>query len=143
MNSPIKTCFIGCGHHATWTLYPCLQFYPELDLAAVCDLDAERSENTARQFGAEKAYTDFTKMLDEQKPEALMCCGGPALHAKVIHEAIVRHIPLFIEKPPAPTAQETKVLADLALQSNSLVVVAFMRRFASLTQWSRQALQNP
>ncbi|MDK3157145.1 Gfo/Idh/MocA family oxidoreductase [Kamptonema cortianum] len=142
MSTRLKTCFVGCGHHATWTLYPCFQYFPEVELAAVCDLDLARAESTARQFAAGAAHTDFRKMLDEIRPEALFCCGGPALHAHVIREALSRKLPLFVEKPPAPTAAETLELASLSEQAGVPVVVAFMRRFASLTEWSRRAVQN-
>jgi predicted dehydrogenase len=130
----LRVAFIGAGHHAVWTLYPCLQFFPQLDLRAVCDLDATKAAEAARRFGAPRHYTDYRQMLDAEKLDALFCCGGPALHAAVIGEALAHKLPLFVEKPPAPDAATVKALAAKA--GAAPVQVAFMRRFAPTVAWA-------
>jgi len=50
--------------------YPTFQFAP-VDLVSVCDLDRSRAEACARQFGAQRVYTDHREMLDKEKPEVV------------------------------------------------------------------------
>ena len=59
--------FVGCGGHASHSLYPAIHMIPEFDLAAVCDLNRELAERNARKFSARKWYTDLGKMLKEEK----------------------------------------------------------------------------
>jgi myo-inositol 2-dehydrogenase / D-chiro-inositol 1-dehydrogenase len=135
--------FIGAGNHASWTLYPTLQYFPDVRLTCVCDLDARRAEQVGRGFGAGSFYTRYTEMLDREKIDALFCCGGPKLHAEVISEAITRRMPLFVEKPPAPTSAELRALAQAADEAGAPVQVAFMHRFAPVTAWARKAIASP
>lgn len=135
-----KIGFIGAGHHASWTLYPTLQYFPEVELACVCDLDGEKAKRVGRRFGAERFYTDYREMLDKEKLGAVFGCGGPVLHAKLISECIDRRIPLFVEKPPAPTAGELKALARRADKTDIPIMVAFMHRFAPVTVWAKKAM---
>jgi len=81
-------------------------------------------------------------MLDQERLDALFCCGGPRLHAEVIAEAIGRGLPLFVEKPPAPTSAELRTLAGKADAAGSRIMVAFMHRFAPVAQWARKALES-
>jgi myo-inositol 2-dehydrogenase / D-chiro-inositol 1-dehydrogenase len=135
--------FIGAGNHAAWTLYPTLQYFPAARLACVCDLDAKRAEQVGGNFGARAFYTRYTEMMDRENIDALFCCGGPKLHAEVIREAIRRRIPLFVEKPPASTADELRGLAQEADKAGSLVQVAFMHRFAPVTAWAHKVTAKP
>jgi hypothetical protein len=47
-----KTAFVGCGSHATRSLYPCLAITPEIDLVAVCALQEDPAQQNTRNFGA-------------------------------------------------------------------------------------------
>ena len=65
----IRTAVIGVGamgrNHAR--VYSDL---PGVDLVGVADLDGQAAASVAEEFGAQ-AYTDFAKMLDELRPEAV------------------------------------------------------------------------
>ena len=66
----IRAGFIGCGSHAFRNVYPTFQFAP-VELVATCDLDADKAAAYARQFGAERSYNNHTKMLAEEKLDAV------------------------------------------------------------------------
>ncbi|MGQ9730920.1 MAG: Gfo/Idh/MocA family protein [Candidatus Zipacnadales bacterium] len=121
--------FVGCGSHATHSLYPCLRWAP-VDLAAVTDLDEVKAGRTARQFGARRAYTDYRRMMDEMNLEAVFVCGPPELHRDVALEAIDRGLHVWMEKPPTPTLEDTQAIAELAARKTRFVQVGFMKRFA-------------
>lgn len=135
--------FIGAGNHATWTLYPTLQYVPDVHLRCVCDLDLDKARAAAARFGAEQCYADYAEMLAAEPLDAVFCCGGPGLHAEVIAACLDRNLPLFVEKPPAPTAAALEPLASRAEETATPVMVAFMHRFAPVTCWARSVMERP
>lgn len=136
----LKVVFIGAGHHATWTLYPTFQFFPDVRIVANCDLDLAKAKEQAGRFGIANSYTDYCEMIEREKPDVVFCCGGPALHEKVIEECIQRKLPLFTEKPPATSAAKVKELAAKADAAGVPIMVGFMHRFALTTRWARMAM---
>ena len=135
--------FIGAGNHATWTLYPSLQYFPKVKLISVCDLDEKRAEAARRRFGAERKYSDYQEMIEKENLDALLCCSGPKLHSEVALAAIDRKIPLFLEKPPASNSEIAKEIALSAKKNNAKVMVAFMHRFSTIVSWAKRAIDNP
>ena len=111
---PIRVAVIGCGNHSRGALQPNLARLPHFDYVGACDLDADAAADCARRFGATAAFTDYARMLDDIKPEAVVVCGPPALHHEAGLAAIGRGIHLFTEKPSAPTAAEAEELATAA-----------------------------
>ncbi len=119
--------FVGCGTHSTNNLYPMLK-YTRARLDAVCDLDRGLAERNARVFGAASVYTDAGKMLEERRPEGVFVVGPPELHYRVARQALAMGIPVFVEKPPAPTLAQARELAGLARANGTFLMCGFMKR---------------
>src|SRR4051812_47291988 len=66
----IRAGFIGCGSHAFRNVYPTFQFAP-VKLVATCDLQQDKAEAYARQFGAERSYNDHRKMIEAETLDAV------------------------------------------------------------------------
>lgn len=111
---PVRVAVIGCGNHSRGALQPNLARLPHFDYVAACDLDEGAAKDCARRFGANAAFTDYLKMLDEVRPEAVVVCGPPGLHHDAGLAAIERGVHLFVEKPPAPSAAAAEELAVAA-----------------------------
>jgi len=127
--STLRVGFVGCGVHATTNLYPALRHAP-MELAAVCARHRGHAEQTARKFGASRAYDDWRVMLDDEKLDAVLVCGDPALHAQVAAEALRRGLAAWVEKPPAPAVAQAEALAQLAREAGRPLGVGFQKRFA-------------
>jgi predicted dehydrogenase len=125
----IRVAFIGAGRQANWRHYPCVSSFPDVDLVALCDLHADKAEETARRWGVPKTYQDYRQMLEETDPQAVYVIMSP----DSIHEPVTytlqqrRHV--FIEKPPGVTLNQIQLLAYLAEQNRCLTMVGFQRRF--------------
>lgn len=65
------------------------------ELVAICDIDEAKLE-TAPSVAH---YTDWKKMLDEVRPEAVHICTPHYLHAEMVIEALGRGINVLCEKP--------------------------------------------
>ena len=137
-----RIAFIGAGNHATQSLYPNIAHLPEFDLVAVCDLDAEKARYAARKFGAPAWYTDVETLLEREQPQGVCVCGPPAMHVGVGRQVLRRGIPLFIEKPPGSTLAEAQSLVDLARETQTWGMVAFMKRFAPANVVAKEYLQS-
>lgn len=96
----------------------------------MADLDENRAKRNARDFGARRAYTDYGRMIDEMDLDAVMVCGPPELHRDVALTALRRDLHVWMEKPPAPTLEDTQAIAELAAEKRRSVQIGFMKRFA-------------
>src|ERR671924_412048 len=71
----LRAAHVGCGGHSFRNILPAYRYAP-IDLVAVCDLDGARAAHFARQFGAERWYTDYRFLLEDERPEAVFLVTG-------------------------------------------------------------------
>lgn len=130
--SRLRLGWIGCGTHANEMLLPQITRF-DVTLKVLCDVDAGRLNASGERFGVAAAdrSPDWRAVLARSDLDALVVAAGPAAHAEIGLAAIARKIPVFIEKPPAPTAAEAGKLADAAEAAGVPVVVGFMKRYAT------------
>ena len=140
---PIRLAVIGCGNHARGALHPNLARIPHYDYVAVCDLDRGAAEECARRYGAGAVFTDFRTMLDEVRPEAVVVCGGAALHHDAGLEIVRRGIHLFVEKPTAPTLDGAIELAEAAEGAGVVNVVGLFWRHSAAHRIAAHVMARP
>lgn len=128
---PVRVAVIGCGNHARGALHPNLARMPHFEYVAVCDLDEGAARECARRYGAASVHTDYLAMLDEIRPEAVVVCGGAALHHDAGLEIVRRGIHLFVEKPTAPTVEGAIELAEAAEAAGVVNVVGLFWRHSA------------
>lgn len=122
--------FVGCGGHATHSLYPAIHLIPEFDLVAVCDLKEELAKRNARMFGALRYYTDLAKMLREEQLDGAVVCGVPQMHCEVGRQCLDAGLPIFVEKPSAVSYKDAVKLAEHADKRRLWGSVAYMKRYS-------------
>ena len=67
----VRIAMIGAGSMANSVHYPSLASFDDVEIAAICDLDAGRLNATADQYGVEKRYADYRRMVEEVAPDAV------------------------------------------------------------------------
>ena len=127
----MKLGFVGCGGHATSSLYPVIHLIPEIDLAAVCDLNEELAKRNARNFGARQWYTELDKMFSEEKLDGVAMSGPPQMHCEVGKKCLDAGLPIFVEKPSANSYKEALDLAEYAKAKGLFGAVGFMKRHST------------
>lgn len=125
----LRIVYIGAGNFTNHFMYPQLSRH-DIELAAVCDLVEEKANLAQKRYGFKKVYTDFRKMLEVEKPEAVFCVGGPQVHYPVGMEVLDRGFPLYVQKSPAPSSAETLEMAELAAKKGVVCHVGFNMRSA-------------
>jgi virulence factor len=128
----VRVAFIGCGNLANQVHYPSLASFDDVELAACCDLVAERRDETARLFNIPRAYADYQRMIEETAPDAVYIILRPHHLFDPLLWVIQQRLPAFLEKPPGVTLGQTRSLANLAEKHGSLTMVGFNRRFIPL-----------
>jgi myo-inositol 2-dehydrogenase/D-chiro-inositol 1-dehydrogenase len=108
----------------------------------VADLDQAKAQRLSRQFGARRTYTDYCRMMDEMDLDAVLVCGPPELHRDVALAALERGLHVWMEKPPAPTLDDTRAIAAKAAEKGKFVQVGFMMRFAPAYQQLKQIIES-
>ncbi len=126
MSEP-RICIVGAGNLSTRRIYPYIGAAGGL-LVGVCDLDIEKASRNAARFGG-KVFTDVDLMLDELKPDGVMICTGPQGHYELAQKVMKKGYPVYTEKPPAMTAEQTLQVAKVAQETGLLCMTAFKKRY--------------
>lgn len=129
----IRACFIGAGGHAFRNVYPAFRYAP-VDLLAVCDLDPARGAAVARQFGAERSYTDHRAMLAAEKPDAVFIVtayhpDGRVQATDLALDALAAGANVYMEKPTAASVAEVRQLMAAADAAGRFVMTGLKKVF--------------
>jgi predicted dehydrogenase len=126
MSDP-RICIVGAGNLSSRRIYPYIGA-AGAQLVGVCDLDQVKAERNARRFGG-RPYVDVEHMLDTEKPDGAIVCIGPEQHAALAPVVMRRGIPVYTEKPPAPSATEALAVARVSEETSVLCTTAFKKRY--------------
>ncbi len=125
----IRVAVIGAGNMGRNHLrnYSAL---PEADLVGLADINSATKE-LADEYKT-KHFTDYKKMLDKLKPDAVSIVVPTPFHAEVASEALERGIHCLLEKPIASTVQEADKLIKLAKQHKVVFTVGHIEHYSPL-----------
>jgi UDP-N-acetylglucosamine 3-dehydrogenase len=121
-----------------------VRVYKELastELAAVCDVNAERAKALASQFGV-KAYKNSTRMLKNKEIEAVSVCTWSTKLAGEALKALKAGKHVLVEKPMATNTKQAEKLLETAEQNDLHLTVGFLMRFIPGLQHIRGAVEN-
>ena len=124
----VRICMIGAGMMANKVHYPSLASFSDVEIAGICDLNAKRVEQTADQYGIKNRYTDYRKMLDEQKPDGVYVVMPPQYMYDIVCDCIRRGLNVFTEKPLGMSLHQAETLARLAQEYGVITQVGHQRR---------------
>jgi predicted dehydrogenase len=99
----------------------------DVELVAVCDLDAKRREEVRRQYPGTLVTEDVTQAFEVA--EAVVVATPASNHARVATDALERGLPVLVEKPFALSVQDANAVAELAARRAVPVVVGHLLLF--------------
>jgi len=113
------------------------------EILALCSRRIESGEALASRLKRKvPVYTDYRKMFDQVKPEALFVCLPPGKHQGEVEEAARRGIHLFLEKPLALKANQAEAMVRAAEAAEVITQVDFQHRFHPLILRLRELLST-
>ncbi len=101
---------------------------PEVNLVGIADPEMEIAQEVTRRHGG-KAYSDYRRLLEEQKPDAVTVAVPTVDHLKVALDVIGFGIDLLIEKPVAFSVEEGQKIIYAADESGVKLMVGHIERF--------------
>ncbi|HYO83849.1 MAG TPA: Gfo/Idh/MocA family oxidoreductase [Bryobacteraceae bacterium] len=92
---------IGAGYFARFH-YEAWSRIPEVEIAAVCDLDPGKAQDIAQRHRIPFVSTEWRDTIDAVKPDFIDIITGPAAHEEICADAARRGIAVICQKPLAP-----------------------------------------
>jgi predicted dehydrogenase len=99
-------------------------------VVGACDLSATLARAVAERFPLVRPYDNYTRMLDEQRPDVVHVLAPPQAHLDLTLAALEAGAHAFVEKPIAPTLEDYARMRDAALERGLLLCENYNYRFS-------------
>lgn len=129
---------VGIGWHHANGYKKC----PDVEIRTLCDINRERAQRCATEFGVKNICTDYKEMLADPKIDAVSVCTPNALHAPVAIAAFEAGKHVICEKPIATRADEARAMVKAAEKSGKIFMMGFNNRFRGDTQLLKKCIDH-
>lgn len=127
-DAPIRVAVIGTGGRGS-DLIRALTTIDDAVIVGVCDDYLPHLEQGAKYAGPQaKTFSDYRKLLDELKPQAVVIAVPLYLHYKVATDCLSAGCDVFLEKTMCYTVDEAKKLAAQVASTKRVFQVGLQRR---------------
>lgn len=107
-------------------------------LYAVCDIDAEK----LAPYEGFAQETDYLRLLDLLKPDAVHICTPHHLHAEMVIAALERNIHVLCEKPLCINHQEIDAILAAEKRSEAKLGVCLQNRYNPANRFAKAYLED-
>ncbi|MCC7263831.1 MAG: Gfo/Idh/MocA family oxidoreductase [Candidatus Latescibacteria bacterium] len=121
-----------------------MRYYAKMDdveLVALADVSKESMARRAEEYNVADCFTDYRKMLEKVRPDAVSICTPNGLHAPTTIAALAAGAHVLVEKPMAMNAREAQAMISAAKRHRRKLVIAFQHRFEPKTQFIKNAVE--
>jgi predicted dehydrogenase len=129
---------VGLGSHCYRNILPTLHYLP-VELRAVCDINLELAQATAREYGC-KAYASPPDMYEQESLDAVLLVVSPFEHPRLAIEAFRAGLHVWMEKPVAVRANEVEAM--IAERGDRVAVVGFKKAFMPAAQKAKEVVRS-
>lgn len=123
---------VGAGGIFKIAHAPGWQALPDVEIAAVCDVDLQRARQVAQEVGATHVTTDYRELV-KLDLDAVDICTPNKVHTPAVLAALECGKHVLCEKPLAVTTKEVRAMGELADRKKRKLMTAQHFRFASST----------
>jgi len=127
MGGKIKAAVVGlkaggghAGHYAA---------SPHVSEVVICDIDEERLNAVGEKHAISKRYTDYDRMLAEEKPDIVSVAAPNFLHLPFTVKALEAGAHVLVEKPMARNSAEAQEMLECAKRCGKKLMIHFNQRF--------------
>jgi predicted dehydrogenase len=90
------------------------------NIVALCDIDQEHLSAAAARFPQARTYTDYRKLLDAEKLDAVVVSTPDHTHAIPVVWALERGLDVYCEKPLAHSVYEVRVIREMTAKHKAV-----------------------
>ncbi len=137
----IKIGVIGCGSIATHRHIPEYQENSHAEITAYCDINKERSDELAEEFGG-SSYSDYHELLADPAVEAVSICTPNYLHAEMTIAALNAGKHVLCEKPMATSLEDADQMIRAAEKSGTKLMIGHNQRVNEAHLAAKQAIAD-
>ena len=123
----------------TASYYAC----PRTDLIACSDIRPEVMEEVGKQFDIPKTgqYTDYKKLIDEEKPDIVSVATQPEHRAEIIIYAVENGArAIYAEKALCASMSEADAIVEACERNNAVLNIGTQRRWSRRRSWPRRGI---
>jgi len=136
--------FMGKAHANGYRQMPVF-FYPPPAfprLVAICGRTEEAVAEAAKRFGFETYYTDWKKLIADDRIEIVDNCLPNNLHAEPCIAAVEAGKNVLCEKPLAATLEDAKAMYEAAEKAGVKNMTAFNYRFVPAIRLAKKLIDE-
>lgn len=140
----VKVGIIGCGGIANGKHMPGLAKVKQVEMVAFCDIELERAEKAAKEFGTPdaKVYTDYKELLKDEAIEVIHVCTPNLSHGFITVEALESGKHVMCEKPMAKTAEDARKMLETAKRTGKKLTIGYQNRFRPDSLYLKEACER-
>lgn len=114
---------------------------PEARVVAICDQNAERAREMAKQYDIDvEIYCDHREMIEKAGLDAVSVGVPNKFHRPLAVDCLEAGINVLCEKPLAMSAADGQLIADAAEKSGKKCMVGQVNRFRSDSQFLKERI---
>ena len=137
----LRVGFIGAGGIADLQL-KCLAKRKDVVVQAIADISERTLERRRSELPDANLYTDYQKMLKEERLDAVSVCTPNIHHMQPTIDALKSKNHVLCEKPLAMSLAEGRKMLKAASVARKKLIIGFQYRFDPRTQYLRQAMEE-
>ena len=127
----LRVGFVGCGEVTQIMHWPSLyQLSDHFEVTALCDVSPSILEELGKLWNVQTLTTDHRELVARSDVDVVLIANPNAFHAEVTLAAIAAGKHVLIEKPMCVTRREADEIIAAQKNSDVLVQVGYMRRYA-------------
>lgn len=138
----IDLCFVGAGFQASTNIYPAV-IESGANIKAIATRSISRSEEALRRFASSGvAYDSVDEMLKKEECHGVIVVAQADDMPDIVRKCIKAGKNVFAEKPLGWTSKEARELAKEAEDAGTILMVAFMKRYAPSYQKLKEFIES-
>lgn len=125
----VRIGLVGAGNIANTHIQSYLK-NPNVEIAAICDIDPVMLAETADKYGIKNRYNTLDEMLASEKElDGADVCVWNCNHAKCTIACLDAGLNVLCEKPMAYNAKEAEEMYEASVRNNKLLMIGFVTRY--------------
>lgn len=141
-SSKIGVGVIGAGRIGRLHIEHLAQSIPEVELIAICSLDAVGIESLTKQFNIPKTTIDYTALLADPRIDAVLVASSTDTHVEISQAAAKAGKHVFCEKPISLDLEQIDETLTIVEEAGVKFQVGFNRRFDASFARIREAVAS-
>ncbi|WNS43996.1 Gfo/Idh/MocA family oxidoreductase [Paenibacillus sp. MMS20-IR301] len=129
MINKLKYALIGAGGNAEKKHIHGYLALEDVEVAAICDIDAGKAARMAEKYNVPGVYTDYKEMFAHERPDIVSIVTPNFLHAEITEYALAHGAHVHCEKPLSISSEEAARIIAARDRYGKQVMIGLNNRF--------------